>query len=287
MNSVAGITWRTMTPRDAAFDYAERGWPVSPWLQRGHKKFPLSPHGHLDATTDPAVITAWWHRWPDALPSIPTGERSGIVVLDIDLRGQGSGWNSLEALGVNFHPETATAHSPCGGCHLLFTWPGHRVKTSTGELGPHLDIKGDGGSQILPPGPGRWWDPHLGPDTPLAPMPGWMFVPEPERPAAGERPIIKQAISRYAETALDRAVDNIIRAPDGQQHDTLNREVFAIAGLVAGGAIPSPLALEALHWAARRMPTLEPRRPWRPTELQKQVQAAFLDGLTHPRRPPA
>jgi hypothetical protein len=274
-----------MSALAAALDYACRGWPVSPWGSSGDRKFPLTPHGHRDATTDPSVIAAWWHRHPNALAAIVTGEPSGVVVLDIDVRVHGSGWDSLELLGVSHHPETPTAHSPRGGCHLLFIWPGRYVKTAAGALGPFLDIRADGASVILPPGPGRYWDPHLGSDTPLAPMPAWMVAAEPEPPDIGPRPSIKQTISRYAETALDRAVENIIKAPGGRQRDTLNREVFAIAGLVAGGVMPSALALEALQWAARHMVSYDSRRPWRNPD--KLVNAAFLDGLRHPRRPKA
>jgi hypothetical protein len=53
--------------------------------------------------------------------------------------------------------------------------PGDFVKTIAGELGPGLDVRGDGGSLILPQGLGRSWDRILGPDLPLLPMPvcGW------------------------------------------------------------------------------------------------------------------
>jgi putative DNA primase/helicase len=219
---------------------------------------------------------------PNAFPSIATGEQSGVVVLDIDVRTEGNGWDTLDTLGVSHHPETPTAHSPRGGCHLLFAWPGHHVKTIAGGLGPYLDIRGDGGSVILPPGPGRYWDPHLGPDTSLALMPDWMIIAEPTRPAADQRPIIKQRVSRYAERRLDKAVENILNAPDGAQRDTLNREVYAVARLVAGGELPSALALEALQWSSRQMVSHDPRRPWRDTD--KLVNVAFLDGLRHPRR---
>ena len=134
---------------------------------------------------------------------------------------------------------------------------------------------------IVPPGPGRYWDAHLGLDTPLAPMPDWMVIVEAETPDTAPRPVIKQTISRYAETALDRAVNAIAKAPNGAQRDTLNREVYGIASLVAGGVLPSPLALDALHWAARQMPTYS--RPW--GNVGKLVNAAFLDGMHHPRRP--
>jgi putative DNA primase/helicase len=272
---------------DAALAYAARGWPVSPWATRGNRKFPLSAHGHLDATTDPAILEQWWARWPDGIPAIATGESSGVVALDIDIRQAGSGFDSLGELGVVLHPEGPTAHTPQGGCAVLFRWPGYFVKTNSGEIGSHLDVRGDGGSLIVPPGPGRFWDPHLGPDTPLPAMPEWMRIVEPEtqplsQDAAPHRP---QRLSRFAEAALDAAVKAITSAPDGQQRDTLNREVYSIAGLASGGVLPTGLAIEALQWAARQLRSYDHRRPWRTVELDRIVRSAFVDGLMHPRQP--
>lgn len=269
----------------AALDYAARGWHVFPV---GPDKHPRTKHGHLDATTDPAQIEQWWRRPTDGRIAMATGERSGVVALDIDVRADLSGFDGLDEIGVSMHPETPTAHSPSGGCHLLFEWPGHFVKTIAGKLGPGLDIRGDGGSLSLPPAPGRFWDPHLGIDTRLADMPSWMILAEPERIPLPTtmRPVRPQPLSRYAEAALDSAVAAITKAPAGKQRATLNREVYGIARLVAGGAIPSALALEALQWAASQMPTHDPRRPWRPSDLDKAVRDAFMAGLGHPRQPP-
>ena len=206
-----------------------------------------------------------------------------------DIRPDGSGFNSLEdKLEVYAHPIGPTAHTPRGGCALLFKWPEHFVKTCSGELAPHLDIRGDRGSVILPPGPGRFWDAHLGKDTPIPEMPAWMMIANP--PPADDapvqyRPARPQRLSRYAEAALDNAVKAIIDAPDGQQRETLNREVYSIARLVAGDEIPVGLALEALHWVARRIRSYDSRRPWRPNELDKIVRTAFADGLARPRQP--
>jgi putative DNA primase/helicase len=276
-----------MTPLDHALDYAARGWPVSPWVTRGNRKFPLTEHGHLDAKTDRTVLNQWWTRWPDAVPAIATGEPSGVVALDIDIRTAGSGFDSLNDLGITFHPEAPTAHTPQGGCAVLFRWPGHFVKTCPGELAPHLDIRGDGGSVLLPPGPRRFWDPHLGPDTPLPAMPEWMQIIEPEPPPAlvAAPPTRPQRLSRYAEAALDAAVKAITGAPDGQQRDTLNREIYGIARLVAGSVLPAGLAIESLQWAARQLRSYDLRRPWRPAELDKIVRGAFADGLVRPRQP--
>ena len=272
---------------DAALGYAARGWPVSPWITRGNRKFPLTEHGHLDATTDRAMLEHWRTRWPNAIPAIATGAPSGVVALDIDIRPDGSGFDSLDDLGIAFHPEAPTAHTPQGGCAVLFRWPGYFVKTCSGELAPHLDIRGDGGSLILPPGPGRFWDPHLGPDTPLPAMPEWMRIVEPESQPISQdaAPLRPQRLSRFAEAALDAAVKAITSAPDGQQRDTLNREVYSIAGLAGSGVLPTGLAIEALQWAARQLRSYDHRHPWRTAELDKIVRGAFADGLMHPRQP--
>jgi hypothetical protein len=99
----------------AALGYAALSWPVSPWATRGNRKFPLTSHGHLDATTDPAILEEWWTRWPCAIPAIATGQPSGVVALDIDIRPAGSGFESLGELGIVFHPEGPTTHTPRGG----------------------------------------------------------------------------------------------------------------------------------------------------------------------------
>jgi putative DNA primase/helicase len=273
------------TPLDAALAYVSRGWPVVPFAERNGRKFPLTEHGFTDATLDANFILEWWWRWPSALAAIATGKASRVIALDIDVRPDGSGLDTLEELGHPFHPVTPTAHTPRGGVHCLFSWPGFEVPSSAGKIGRLLDIRGDGGALILPPGPTRYWDPHLGLDTPLAPLPAWILFAvkprEPTLPRSTNCPL--GALPPYGEAALDSAVERIVSAPNGEQHFTLNRECFAIGGLAAGGAIPSALALEALQWAAQQMPSHDWRRPWRHQELVRQVERSFLDGLAHPR----
>jgi hypothetical protein len=270
----------------AALTYTGRGWQVFPVTRN---KLPLTEHGRSDATLDPDQIAAWWQRWPDALASIATGPESGIVALDIDVDDTVNGWDSLDAIGVSFAPETVLSHTPRGGTHALFLHPGHFVKTIAGKLGPGLDIRGDGGSLTLPPGPGRFWDPVLGLDTPIADMPGWMIIPEPVIEPARIEHIERRRVdlSRYAEVALDGAVNRIIRAGPGQQESTLNTEVFSIGRLAGGGVIPAGLAIEALLWAGRRMASHDPHRPWRPADIDKKVRLTLAAGLAKPRGMPA
>ena len=210
-----------------------------------------------------------------------------VVALDIDIRPDGSGFDSLDELGIATHPIAPTAHTPRGGCALLFKWPGHFVKTCSGELALHVDIRGDRGSVILPPGPGRFWDQHLGPDTPLPPMPAWMMIasPAPPEPPTAYRPAQPVRLSRYADRALEGAYDAIRLAPQGQQHEILNRKSYSLGQLVGAGEMPAGLALEALASAARQMRSFDAWRPWRPAELDKLVRGSFCDGLARPRGP--
>jgi putative DNA primase/helicase len=72
-------------------------------------------------------------------------------VLDVDPRNGGDvTLASLERKHSKL-PKTRTADTGGDGIHLLFNYPDFHVKNSTGELGPGLDIKSDGGTVIVPP----------------------------------------------------------------------------------------------------------------------------------------
>ena len=123
--------------------------PVFP-CEPGAKR-PLTRNGHWDATTDPRVIERWWKRWPSANVGIPTGEKSGVVVLDVDVDGGPESLSRLERVGVPV-PKTARARTGGGGIHLFFRYPrGTEIRNSTGLLGPGLDVRGEGGYVVVPP----------------------------------------------------------------------------------------------------------------------------------------
>ncbi|MDE2320357.1 MAG: bifunctional DNA primase/polymerase, partial [candidate division NC10 bacterium] len=136
------------TMLDAALDYARRGWPVFPCDSPG--KTPKIKDWPNQATTDPATIRQWWTRWPHANIGIPTGERSGFFVLDVDPRHGGD--DTLRDLEAQHGalPATVEAQTGGGGQHILFRCPGYPVKSGSGVLGPGLDIKGDGGYIVAP-----------------------------------------------------------------------------------------------------------------------------------------
>ncbi len=170
------------TPKlKAALAFARRGIPVFPCKPGG--KEPLTRHGFKDATTDPRKITAWWTRYQNANIGVPSGERSGLLVVDVDPRHGGTG--SLAALAAEHGelPATTTSKTGSGGMHIMFKYPaGSSIRNSAGKLGPGLDVRGCGG-YVLAPGsvtksPYEWLD-----RSPLADIPDWVLqkLREPSR----------------------------------------------------------------------------------------------------------
>lgn len=143
-------------------------------------KHPTTPKGLHSASTDLAVVNAWWDRWPWANVGIVTGQISGLVVLDVDPRHDGD--DSLYRLEQRHGtlPETVEVVTGSGGRHLYFQHPGEPVRNSAGRLGTGLDLRGDGGYVVAPPSShisGRFhqWEASSRPgQVPLADMPAWL-----------------------------------------------------------------------------------------------------------------
>lgn len=101
-----------------ALALAELGIHVFPVNTSGDTKVPLTPRGHLDATTDPDRITAWWDEFPEASPGVAAGP-SGLVLLDVDAKNGKDGWQSLMEAWVDI-PDTLNYDTPTGGVHYVY-----------------------------------------------------------------------------------------------------------------------------------------------------------------------
>ena len=133
-----------------AGDLASAGVPVFPCMP-GQKR-PLTPRGFHDATTDLAQITQWWARWPEANLGLPTGAVSGVVVVDVDIRedvdGRESMRRALDAGRVGM--PVFTGVSPSGGRHGYYpAMPG--VVQRSWQTSAGVDFRGDGGYIVIPP----------------------------------------------------------------------------------------------------------------------------------------
>jgi hypothetical protein len=276
-----------MSVLTAALAYAERHWRVFPC---GANKLPIINDWPNRASCNPLKIERWWRRHPRALIGCPTGPVNGFVALDVDCkRPEADGRDTLSGLGFAVLPVTRIAHTRSGGFHLHFQCPDGGLCNTVGAkgrgIGPGCDWRANGGFVVLPsPDSGYEWDGHCGIETPLATVPPELLPRNPAPTVAAPRPVKPAAgLSPYAEAALDSACRRIIGAPNGQQHDTLRDECISIGALAGGGAIPSAFARDALLWAASRMPSHDPRRPWRQREIERQVDESFDYGLARPR----
>jgi len=157
----------------AALSYARRGVPVFPCRALG--KTPLTTNGHLDAALEERLVRAWWGRWgrwPNANVGIPTGQKSGLLVLDVDPDDGGlESLKELERAGGEA-PKTTIARTGGGGLHLYFRYPRPsrpgapdavaEVRNSASLLGRGLDVRGEGGYVVVPPSrteaPYEWVD---------------------------------------------------------------------------------------------------------------------------------
>jgi hypothetical protein len=114
-------------------------------------KRPLTRHGVLDASADPAWVIE--QRWPAI--ATPTG--NGLLVIDIDPRNGGS--------RQPWMPDTREVRTQSGGTHLHYRID-EDVKSRANLFGPGLDSKCAGGYVLIPPSPGYAWVA----DLPPAPM---------------------------------------------------------------------------------------------------------------------
>ena len=134
----------------AALSYAKRGIPVFPCEPGG--KRPLTYSGFWDATTELGQVKAWWGRWPDANVGVPTGKRSGLLVLDVDPRDGGPQSMATLERETGPLPRTARSRTGGGGVHVFFRYPAEKeIRNSAGWLGPELDVRGEGGYVVVPP----------------------------------------------------------------------------------------------------------------------------------------
>ena len=125
----------------AALDLARAGFPVFPVNQA---KRPLIKW-KAAATTDLGQIRRWFAKWTDATPAIPTGEASGLAVLDLDRKDGKDGFATIKALGFDPHAlSPVMVETPTGGGHLIFRHaPG--LRSLAGQICPGVDVRAEGG----------------------------------------------------------------------------------------------------------------------------------------------
>lgn len=129
--------------------------------KNGYKVFPCNPAtkapmGKLKwkqvATTDLEQINAWWGRWPEAMPGLPTGSANGVSVVDLDMHDNKDGITAYQNLGLDTEASVTIVRTAGGGLHLYFDHQ-EGIRNSTTKAG--IDVRGEGGYVIGPGAVGK------------------------------------------------------------------------------------------------------------------------------------
>jgi hypothetical protein len=292
---IAGLSSRSIG--DAALAYAAAGWPVfpcdplqdPPGAKRRRSKAPLVPGPDRDiagtpapetgglwrATTDEAQVRLWWAKHPTALIGVPTGDRVGLFVIDIDPRGETVD-DVLKRLQTAIGPLPAgpVTVTQSGGLHLWFRNPaGQPLPRNSSKRLKGVDWRGQGGYVIVPPsvmGDGKAYDWSPGPydlDFPQAsarlldliyqrgdfargrPQHSVPYGRHPDYSAADDDNGDK-AVRRYALAAIRRAGTEMAQCPAGQRGHTLNAIAFSLGHFVGLNALSDHEVTAALQEAA-------------------------------------
>lgn len=140
-----------LDPAAAARQYAEAGIPVFPCTAGG--KRPLTTHGFHDASTNPSQVARWWARWPHANVGMPTGNASGLEVVDVDVHGAIRGFAAFERARRERLTDywAALVRTPSGGIHAYYPAVPDQAQPSWQAASAGVDFRGAGGYVVVPP----------------------------------------------------------------------------------------------------------------------------------------
>lgn len=168
-----------MIPRGlrAAFYYVDHwGVPVVP-VEPGTRWSLMGPTGpgHRNATSDKAILTDLWVRYPHADAAVASTDK--LVVIDVDAKHGFDGRDTLADLEERYGPlpEAPTATTPNGGLHYYFRAVAD-VRSSVARLGTAVDVRGKGSLLFPPPCRGySYWIGYSAADLELPELPaGWI-----------------------------------------------------------------------------------------------------------------
>lgn len=145
-----------------ALAWASLGARVMPFRFVGSLKRPSMRNWPERATMDRDEILHWWNEngpYRRSHCGLLTGSESGFWVLDIDVKHERNGFETLARLEEQHGPlpRTFTVRTPSGGEQRFFRYPsdGREIKNSASaeDLGSGLDVRGWHGYVVAP---GTW-----------------------------------------------------------------------------------------------------------------------------------
>ncbi|MET4242720.1 bifunctional DNA primase/polymerase [Bradyrhizobium sp. RT10b] len=243
----------------SALRLADRGLPVFPCAA---SKRPTCPHGFKDASRDPSAVRALWRDYPGPLIGVPTGETTGLFVLDVDSAKHDTAADWLERYAP-YLPDTRAHRSRSGGVHFLFR---HRrgLRNSQAKLALGVDTRGDGGSIL-------WWPAAIDQGhhrAPLAELPEWLVKALTPPPPPTKTDVQRPRTPEAARAKVAGIVGAVAAANEGERNSLAYWGACRLAELVTQGVIGPGDAI-ALAVEAARQAGLSPN------ESQRTVASAF------------
>jgi Bifunctional DNA primase/polymerase, N-terminal len=226
------------TALDQALGLIKNGLPVFPCKA---DKRPTLAGGFKNASKDADAVRDLWQRGPGPLIGMPTGEASGLFVIDLDTSRHPEATEWLER-NAPYLPETREHRTKSGGLHLFFKYPGD-LRSSAGKLARGVDTRGDGGYVI-------WWPSCFGGDHKFriaAELPEWVIDELTPKPTPYQP---RSVIGAVNYTATIRGIlQTVINAPVGQRNAALHWAACRFGELVAENRLSERQAIDLLAHA--------------------------------------
>lgn len=308
-----------LAPRTAlavAHQFIAAGYPVFPCFEETAEEYddrtsqfvekpeksPRNPNGLYGATTREYIINKWFEeKYPNALVGLPTGNKLGAWVLDLDRHGDADGhvWLADMELLHGPLPETARVSTANRGTHLFFKHvEGIRNKAA---IAPGVDCRGEsgyviGGGSVMADGRSYDWvdadgvlyEPINLPE--FADAPSWLLElvvakaePEPVQAAEPHQYRPAENAAPYAESALADEVTKLASTGKGSRGAQLNTSAYSLGQLVAAGVLTESTVAAELYSACASNGLVATDGDKR---VRSNIKRAMADGGKSPRQIP-
>jgi hypothetical protein len=181
--------------------------------------------------------------------ALATGERSGLFVLDVDVKNGAGGQETLDRVQEIYGllPPTRMISTPSGGAHFYFSYPpAWKHTTSAGKIGKGIDTRCNGGYVVMPPsriGGGVY---EVVVDTTPWPLPEWIMRSLDAKPVDVVASYKRQYGRQRGPRGFEAIIATMAKAQEGGRNALLNWAAYKMFQEGAGSQDITLLAEAAI-----------------------------------------